>query len=257
LSQPPGWSDPYPPAARPYPAAPPTGAGPYAAPQAGRGFGPDRPPPRRRSPALLVAGGLTLAGIGFAAAGALRVARTDHPVAVGTTTVPTTAPPTTPPPTTDVTTTTEPSPSTSVGIQFPVKYTDPAGKFTAFFEGKPTASKQSVPSPAGNLPFEVATYEGFDSLEQVGYLTLPSGGTYNLQAGLQGIADQAKGKLVSSQLGNFEGFPSDTGIISQNFEYLEVTDVDAGSTVYLFDLLGPNDPPDGFSTFSSLISLTP
>jgi hypothetical protein len=153
--------------------------------------------------------------------------------------------------------TTQESTTTVQTSQFPVRYTDPQRKFAASYSGEPTPGNKTQSSPAGQIPYTYAEYIGFGVDQTAGYFTLPAGATYDLHNGLEGAASGAGGKLVSEKRGQFQGFPSDTGVISYSGGFLEVSVVQARTTVYIFGVTGTDNPPISFPAFAALVSLTP
>jgi hypothetical protein len=195
-----------------------------------------------RQPVLIVAAVAVVGGLVAAALAVTHPWSSSKHQAASTTTVAT--------PATTVTTTVPDG-------QFPVRYTDPQGKFTASYSGQPTPGNKTQSSPAGRIPYTYAEYIGFGVDQTAGYFTLPVGATYDLHNGLEGAAGGAGGTLLSETRGRFQGFPSDTGVISYSAGYLEVSVVKAGTTVYIFGVTGTDNPPNSFPAFEALITLTP
>jgi hypothetical protein len=153
--------------------------------------------------------------------------------------------------------TTQESTTTAQTSEFPVRYTDPQGKFAASYSGEPTPGSKTQSSPAGQIPYTYAEYIGSGRDQTAGYFSLPAGATYDLHNGLEGAASGAGGTLVSEKRGQFQGFPSDTGVISYSGGFLEVSVVQAHTTVYIFGVTGTGNPPSSYPAFAALVSLTP
>jgi hypothetical protein len=227
-----GGPAPYPPAGGPAPYPPAGGPAPYPP-------GPSPPPPVRPRPtaALVVAGAVAVGVVGGGIAGIL-VATSHGSKPAATTTIPAT--------------------TTTLASGFPYRFRDPEGFFSARFGGAPRYSNTSIKVGRVSLPLSSAEYAPAPDEDQfVNYITLPNADPFPLIAGIQGIASRDAGTVSSQSAGHFEGYPSETGVISNHGLYLEVTLVQAGDYLYQIGLTGDTDPPAGFTAFAAGVRLTP
>ncbi|MGH7686282.1 MAG: hypothetical protein ACREN2_05635 [Candidatus Dormibacteria bacterium] len=137
-------------------------------------------------------------------------------------------------------------------------YTDPNHYYTAQFDGAPVYhSTQQSTSAVGNVPYLYAEYIGPDVDQLVGVLVFDPGTTFDAQKGLQGIATQAHGSVVSSTPSTFQTFPSLEGVITLSGEYLKVQLVHTGNLAYVIGTAGPVNPPTDYQRFIASVHVTP
>ncbi len=102
-----------------------------------------------------------------------------------------------------------------------------------------------------------AEYSGFDVDQIVGVLLLPTGSSFDLAKGLEGVASSGGGTVTSSTPGTFQTFASLEGVVTLPTGVLKCEVVKVGPVIYIFGTVGPVNPPTDYAKFVASVSLTP
>jgi hypothetical protein len=116
----------------------------------------------------------------------------------------------------------------------PYVFTASDAHFTATFPGKPHRSEQT----AGTASIVLYHSDLADHSVAVGYITLPAGATFDLQAGIAGAAKGMHGTLLSHTSLIYRDQPAEDGVLSASRAVAQVRAVEFGSSVYLFEAAG-------------------
>jgi hypothetical protein len=134
-------------------------------------------------------------------------------------------------------------------------FSEPAGHFSADFDGTPTLNEKTDTS--GAVPIVIKTWEttsGNDS-QMAGFAEIPDGMELDPRAALHGSveggASGAGGTVLSETYGTFEGYPSVDAVISAHGGYMRYRCVITPHTIYMVAVSGDANPPAGFQSFAS------
>jgi hypothetical protein len=116
----------------------------------------------------------------------------------------------------------------------PYVFTASDAHFTATFPGKPHRGEQT----AGTTSIVLYQSNLANHSVAVGYLALPAGATFDLQAGVTGAAKGMHGTLLSHTSLIYHDQPAEDGVISVSRAVAQVRAVVFGSSVYLFEAVG-------------------
>jgi hypothetical protein len=138
-----------------------------------------------------------------------------------------------------------------------VIYTDPQGRWSATFAGKPKYISTTQASGQGKIPYLFAEYAAGDVDQFVGVLLIEPLSTFDFTKALQGVATGFSGTIETNVPETFRGYSAVKGVISAGTGFFECELVHSGGVVYIMGTAGTDDPPADFAGFLASVTLTP